>query len=174
MSRTASAVREFLSPGSIRRASIPPLEAGLRPNSRLDESPVLFGDAAGSGASGVSRGDITSEPDDVASWQGGLAISSGNTLFLLGKPHGNGSTPTSTTYGGPITAVRNSGDRLLLAVQGIGILGLDASGKSQSICAHDSVKRCVTDLAMVDDTLVVAVGSTVVACSSHFPRARCF
>jgi hypothetical protein len=160
MSRTSSAIREFLSPGSIRRASIPPLEAGLRPNSRLDDSPVLFGDADGSGASGVSRGDITSEPDDVAPWQGVLAISSGNTLTLQGPVN------NALHYEGPITALRSVGDRLLIAVEGVGIVGIDASGKPLTICEHHAVKRCVTDLAPIGDTLVVAIGSNVASANA--------
>ncbi|MCA1842875.1 MAG: hypothetical protein LC792_06720, partial [Actinobacteria bacterium] len=41
MNRTLQAVKEFLRPTSVRHHSLPPLEAGLRPNSRLDAAVPL-------------------------------------------------------------------------------------------------------------------------------------
>ena len=146
MARNTSPLMEWLRPGSVRRASIPPLEAGLRPNSRLDDSPVLLDDGGA--------------PQDVAFLRGVLHVSEGTRVARVT----GGRAETVAELGGAVGALRAAGDDLLVAVAGRGLVRVTSTGTVRDECTHDLVRQCVTDFAVLSDgTCVVAVGSTDVA-----------
>jgi hypothetical protein len=156
MTRSSVAIREFFRPGSIRRPSLPPLEAGLRPNSRLDEAVVV-----------LREDDV--EVDDLAAWNGGLVVSSSNRLLCRGGPGGD---TVLASFDGPITAFRVVGNQIVAAVEGTGLVAVDPSGSTHVLCTDDLVRRCVTDLAIVgggslaSGRFVIAVGSSELSASS--------
>jgi hypothetical protein len=156
MTRSSTAIREFLRPGSIRRPSLPPLEAGLRPNSRLDEAVVV-----------IREDDV--EVDDLAPWNGGLVASSGARLLCRG---GSGGDHLLASFDGPITALRVVGEQIVAAVEGTGLVTVDASGATHVLCTDELIRRCVTDLSLVgggsaaSGRFIVAVGSSELSASS--------
>jgi hypothetical protein len=149
MTRTTTAIREFLRPGSIRRPSLAPLEAGLRPNSRLDEASVVLQE------DGI-------EADDVVWWHGGLIASAGNRILRRG---GTGGNSELASFEGPVTAIRLIDEKLVVAIEGFGIMSVDAAGTTTTVCSDERVRQCVTDLQLVrgtslaDGQLIVCVGS---------------
>ena len=139
------AVREFIAPGSVRHTSIPPLEAGLRPNSRLDEAtPILSSPDA--------------ELDDIVVARERIFVSRGTELAELLA--GNESK-VIVDLDGPIGAIRACGENLVAVVDGVGLVAVDLDDEtSEVVCSDPLVVSCVTDLAVLDDgSFVVAIGS---------------
>ena len=146
MARNTSPLMEWLRPGAVRRASIPPLEAGLRPNSRLDDSPILLNDGA--------------TPQDVAFLHGVLYVSEGTRVARVA----DGRAEPLADLGGAVGALRIVGDDLIVAVAGRGLARVTSTGQVLDECNHDLIRQCVTDFAVLPDgTCIVAVGSTDVA-----------
>jgi hypothetical protein len=149
MNRSIASLREWFFPGSIARDYIPPLSGGLRPNDRLDRSQALLP------ATGW-------EPDDVlVTGRGHAVFSSGTGVWVL-----DGEEPRLLArFDGQVGSVEpwaNPGiDRVLVAVEGRGLVAVSLEGAVEDVCSDDAVRRCVTDLAVVGETVLVAVGSSV-------------
>jgi hypothetical protein len=148
VNRTLRAVKEFLRPASVSHHSLPPLEAGLRPNSRLDDARPL-----------TPSGEY--QADDVLAASGDqLWFSAGTGLLLWEK----GDVRPVADLGGPTGALAPYGDgTVVVAVEGRGLVTVGADGTVGDLCSDEAVRRCVTDVALrPDDGLVVTVGSTEV------------
>ena len=153
MARASTALLEWLRPGAVRRPSIRPLEAGLRPNSRLDESQTI-----------VTSPELT--PDDVAALGALVFVSSGDAILRLDDA---GTTPLASNLGGRVTAMRVVGSNLVAAVEGRGLIQVRADGTATDLSDNALVLRCVTDILGLKGAepsgsgeLLIAVGSTAV------------
>jgi hypothetical protein len=148
VNRTLQAVKEFLHPASVRHHSLPPLEAGLRPNSLLDDATQL-----------TPPGEY--EVDDVlATSADRLWFTAGTALLVWEK----GDVRTLADVGGAAGALAPYGDGgVVVAVEGRGLVAVVPDGTARDLCSDETVRRCVTDVAVrPDDGLVVTVGSTEV------------
>lgn len=145
MSSRWSAVKEWVRPESVDRQTVPPLDGGLRPNDDLD------------GAWTVLQCGEHDEPDDlVVLSDGRIVLSQGPTLLTVDP-----SQPTVVAeLPGRVTAIDADGDRVVAAVEGHGLVEVAPDGAVTTICAEESVRTCVTALAVEDQRVVVAVGST--------------
>jgi hypothetical protein len=135
-------VKELINPGWVRHPSVPPLEAGLRPNDKLDEASVIAGDF---------------EVDDlVVSAEGQVALSRGNEIHLL-----DGLTPRLVaTLDGEVTALAFSRQGLVAAVRDTGIVLVQRDGTWTVLHDDARLRHCVTAICSVgDDELAVTVGS---------------
>ncbi|MET9216155.1 MULTISPECIES: hypothetical protein [unclassified Nocardia] len=145
MNRTLSTLKEWLNPDWARHRTVPPFEAGLRPNRRLDEGAAL-----------LPAGDF--EPDDLLIRESGdVVFSSGDTVFTL---TGAVITPLAA-LGGQVGALLAVGASVIAAVDGVGLVNIDAAGAARDLCTDPLVASCVTDLALLPDgTVLVTVGSS--------------
>lgn len=145
MSSRLTTLKEWINPDWGRLRAVPPMDRGLRANMRLDEARRLVPDAGFA-------------PDDVVlTDDGDLVFTSGTTVVRLRDGEAN----TLVDTGQPVAALAAHGDRLLLAVEGRGVLSISPSGGVQEVCTDSSVRSCVTDLAVSGDgSLMVTVGST--------------
>jgi hypothetical protein len=148
VNRTLQSVKEFLRPASVKHHSLPPLEAGLRPNSRLDDAVPL-----------TPPGDH--EVDDVVAASPDRVWFTAGTAVLVWE---KGDVRPVADVGGPAGALAaSSGAGLVVAVEGRGLVAVDEEGATRDLCTDDTVRQCVTDLAVrPDGGLVVTVGSTEV------------
>jgi hypothetical protein len=149
VNRTLRAAKEFLRPASVSHHSLPPLEAGLRPNSRLEEAQPL-----------TPPGEL--EVDDV------LAVSPDRFWLTAGTwlhSWEKGEVRPVADLGGPAGAVVRQGDvTAVVAVEGRGLVSVTPDGTTRDLCGDDAVRRCVTDVAVrADGSLVITVGSTEAA-----------
>lgn len=144
MSRTLAVVKEWINPNWSQRRALPPMEAGLRPNRRLDEAEVV-----------LPPGDY--EPEDVVMASSGeVLFSSGNGLFELRA----GDVRTVAEFSSPVGSLTVAGTDVVAAVEGVGLVAVSTSGSTEELCTDPSVARCVTDLAALPDgSLLAAVGS---------------
>ncbi len=139
-----STALEFIAPGRMHRDAIPPLEAGLRPNTELDAAPVLatFEDRS---------------PDDVAPWDSGHLVSHGAHVTRVTA----GGTTMIATLPGKVTALAATTGGVLAAVDGHGISHVAYDGTVTSRWTDDRVRHHVTALAATgDDSAYVCIGST--------------
>lgn len=145
MNRALRGVKEWINPSWARHRSIPPFEAGLRPNRLLDEASVLLPEGS------------TIEPDDVAFLSSGdLVFSSGTGVFALS---GEGIVPIAD-FRGRAGALGVWGSELFVAVDGHGIMALGKGGSGRVVSDDPLLRNCVTDLAIQDDgNMLVTVGS---------------
>lgn len=146
MSRALQAVKEFVRPSSVHHRSLPPLEAGLRPNSRLDGAVPL-----------TPAGEH--EPDDVVMvGPGRMRFTAGTALLAWDE----GEVRMVADLAGPAGAMAADGDgRLVVAVEGRGLVAVADDGRVREVSSEVAVQRCVTDVAVrPDGSIVVAVGST--------------
>jgi hypothetical protein len=142
MNRTVASLKEWINPNWGIHRSVPPMEAGLRPNdwmsdatSRLPEKVV--------------------DVDAVATRAGTLYYSAGQFVHALNDP----SAPVD--LGDPVTAIAASPTRLVAAVSGRGLVEIASTG-TKMISEDHAVLRCVTDLAFgADDVIFATVGSAV-------------
>lgn len=144
MSRRLNAVKEWINPAWVRHASLPPMEAGLRPNSLLDHANPLLAD-------------LEREPDDVLiADDSKVVFSAGHELCELSS----GSVRTMADLGAPVGALVHHEDVVIASVDGRGLAAIDRDGKTTDLCDDPSL-RCMTDLAVLPDgSLLAAVGST--------------
>ncbi|MFJ5875379.1 MULTISPECIES: hypothetical protein [unclassified Streptomyces] len=149
MRRALSVIGEWINPGGARHRTVPPMEAGLRPNRRLDEARELLPEEG-------------HEPDDVVlTASGALFFSSGDTLFELradgpARPVAvlDGEIGTLLPYG----AGREEG--VVAAVEGVGLVTVHVTGATEPYCTDPLVTSCVTDAtSLPDGSLLVTVGS---------------
>lgn len=148
MNRTLATLREWIAPGRSPHHSVPPFEAGLRPNRRLDDAEPLLSAGA-------------HEPDDVLVRPGGeIVFSSGNTLFAL-----RDATPRPlAVLGGRTGALLDTGDALIVAVEGVGLVRVDDHGTAHDLCTDPLVATGVTDLTRLPDgALLATIGSVTPA-----------
>ena len=142
--RFFSGVKELLAPGSVRRNSIPPFEAGLRPNSRLDAAPRLLA---------VDE----YEPDSIVALPNGdLQFTAAGSVFQ----YSNGEVTEVANFGARASALDFDGESTVVAVEGRGLVAVDAYGYVSDVSTDPAVQNCVTDISIGDDgTLYVTVGS---------------
>ncbi|MFI7529281.1 hypothetical protein [Nocardia salmonicida] len=147
MNRTISALKEWLNPDWARHSTVPPFEAGLRPNRRLDEGETLLPDTE-------------FEPDDVVIRDSGeVVFSSGDSIFTLNE----GVVTPLVTLGGHVASLLAVQDRLVAAVEGVGLVTIDAAGTAHDLCTAPELAVCVTDLTLLPDGIVLAtIGSSAV------------
>jgi hypothetical protein len=145
VNRALQGVKEFLRPTSVKHHSLPPLEAGLRPNSRLEQAVPL-----------TPPGDY--EPDDVCVLEnGGLRFTAGTAVMAWES----GNVKELADVGGPAGPLVRRENELIVGVDGRGLVAVSESGQCTEICSDPAVQRSVTDLAVrPDGSLIVAVGST--------------
>jgi hypothetical protein len=144
MSRWRRDLLELISPGRVRRKAIPPLEAGLRPNTRLDEATVL----AALHPMGL---------DDVAMLDGNMVLSTGGFLSRLVED----GLQTFVELPGTAGALAGRGDSVAVAVEGHGLVEVTANGSVSVISQDPRLTTCVTALTALDDgSFLVCVGST--------------
>ena len=145
MSPALLGLREWISPSSVRRPSVPPMDAGLRPNDLLDKARELT--PAGQ-----------HEADDVA------VLPDGRVWFSAGSSVWSASARGSRVVaelGGPVGALAQDGDGVLAAVEGRGVLHVAGDGTVTESCVDPLVQHCVTALTVSSGTdLLVCVGST--------------
>jgi hypothetical protein len=137
MSRWGNTIAELISPGRVRHQSVPPLEAGLRPNSKLEEAAVL--------REGVEVDDLVLLPD------GDILLSHETSLSRLSDP----ASPIEA--GGPVTALLawRDGD-VIVAVEARGLVRVSPDGQITDVCTDDAVATCVTALAAAEDGTILA------------------
>lgn len=138
------ALLEFIAPHRVRRAAIPPLEAGLRPNTALDDAPVL-------------ARFTTEAPDDVVPWRDGVLVSHGSRLSVI---TGVGAPQPLVELSSTVSSLAATHDGAFAAVHGIGIVHVDHQGTVTERCTEPEVRRCITALTEADDgALLACVGS---------------
>ncbi|MEU4596011.1 hypothetical protein [Nocardia sp. NPDC023988] len=144
MNRTINAMKEWLNPDWARHRTVPPFEAGLRPNRRLDEGVTLLPD-------------VEFEPDDVRIRDNGAVVfSSGDSIFTLTE----GTVTRLVTLGGQVGSLLVADDRVVAAVEGVGLVTVDESGVATDLCTDPELAACVTDLTLLPDGVVLAtIGS---------------
>ncbi|MPZ62172.1 MAG: hypothetical protein GEU93_12930 [Propionibacteriales bacterium] len=145
MNRTLTAIKEWINPNWATHMSIPPMERGLRPNSRLDHAHAL-----------LTPGDY--EPEDL------LVLDSGAIWFSSGtaiQELKDGNVRTVAELGGPVGTLTKLNSDIVAAVEGRGLVSVSASESVSQLCSDTSVATCVTDLtALPDGSLLASVGST--------------
>lgn len=145
MSRRRDHLLEWITPGRVRRASIPPLEAGFRPNRRLDEGEVL-----GSFDPGAL--------DDVVVAGESLVIGVGTEL-LRRTPGGEFTTLVGLP--GPVTSMARADEALVVAVSGTGLVLTRPDRAIEILCDDVRVQENVTAITSAPDgSLLVCIGST--------------
>lgn len=145
MNRFLTGVKEWISPDSVAHSSVPPMDAGLRPNSLLDKASDLL--VAGE-----------HEPDDVTTLSSGRVwFSSGCSVWEL-KESGAEVVVDLPGQVGPMV-VRDDA-AVVAAVEGHGLVSLDRSGRVEDVCVDNLVGSCITDLTLLPDrTILATVGS---------------
>jgi hypothetical protein len=144
MSRTLTALKELVRPGAVTRSSLPPMEAGLRPNSLLDTAPTV------SGCPPHAPEDLLFRTD------GTLWCSAGTSLWSVGDPEARHLADLGSVVG-PIATLDGE---VLAAVEGRGLLLVGDDGTVTEWCTDPAVTSCVTDLTVLPGgEVLVAVGS---------------
>lgn len=126
MNRLLRGVVEWINPDLLRQVRPPLLEGGLRPNDHLDDAVVV--PAAPGSPTGIEfvGGDL------VVSGPAGLTwIATGDVVDIGGEP-------------GPIVG---AGDRVVAAVDGRGLVAVDAGGTTEVLCDDATVRHNVSALA---------------------------
>ena len=139
-----ASVKEFIAPGSVSRTSIPPFEAALRANSKLDEAQLVLESAE-------------HEPNSIVAIGGNsFRFSSGNSVFSY-----DGDVVTEQVrFDGSAGSLERIGADTVVAVEGRGLVLLDDAGNTTDLCTDDAVKSCITDLAAgPEGELYATVGS---------------
>ncbi|AHH17654.1 hypothetical protein NONO_c28640 [Nocardia nova SH22a] len=145
MNRTIATLAEWINPAWGRHRTVPPMDAGLRANRRLDEAAEL-----------LTPG--TCEPDDVVvTDSGALLFSTGHRIVELS----GGQPRTLAECPGPVGSLVCRGGAVIAAVEGTGLVAVEtASGTVTELCTDQVVSTCVTDLAVLPDgTVLATVGS---------------
>ncbi|QKT08822.1 hypothetical protein HUN08_17625 [Gordonia sp. X0973] len=149
MSGMLDTLKEWVNPNWGHHRTVPPMDAGLRLNTRLDDAKDLLGDRE-------------THPDDVLrDAAGDLVFTVGSVVYSLA----GGQVRRIVDAGSPITAIAADGTRIVAAVSGRGIVSIapsggDAGGVVDDLCTDEILRDCVTALAAAGDgKLYAAVGS---------------
>jgi hypothetical protein len=133
-------VRELVSPGSVRHRSLRPMEAGLRPDSRLDDAVLLTEPGA-------------FEPECVAVLGGSVVFSQGSAVHRLDP----GAPPRPLVeLGGEVAALAVDGATLVASVVGRGVVRVDAGGAVSEISTDTRLRTGLTDLCVGDGGRIFA------------------
>jgi len=131
-------LRELVRPGSVRRRSLRPMEAGLRPDSRLDDAVLLTEPGA-------------FEPECVAVLGDDIVFGHGSAVFRLGVgPH------HVVDLGGEVAALTSQGTDVVASVVGRGVVRIGASGDVVEISADERLRTGITDLCAAEDGRIFA------------------
>ena len=144
MNRKLRSIQEFLAPGTVSHSSLPPMEAGLRPNADLESAREV-----------TEKGSY--EPEDVIWASPGVAwFTSGMSVFETTEA----GIRKVADLGGPGGSIELFGGLIVIAVEGRGLVSVDPDGGVRELCNAESVLKCVTDMAaLTDGTLLVTIGS---------------
>lgn len=134
---------ELVNPNWVRHSTVPPLEAGLRPNTLLDTAdPLLPGFEA---------------DDAVVLADGSVAFSSGSEVHVLRHDVGLG---PFATFDGTVLAITARGAEVVAAVEGRGLVTIAATGQVADLNSSAVLRTCVTALSALPDGRVAAtIGS---------------
>jgi hypothetical protein len=134
---------EFIRPDSVRRATIPPLEAGLRPNDAIDEAQLAATDLG--------------QVDDLVVWNGITVIASGSQVVFLDASGGR----TTTALAGRVMALAAGTRFLYAAVEGVGLISLGAGGSSPAVVVGsvDLHTNVTALLELAENDVLAAVGA---------------
>jgi len=134
---------ELVNPNWVRHSSVPPLEAGLRPNNLLDTARVALS---------------SFEVDDIALLDGGaVAMSHGREVYVMLDASDPG---LLASFDGAVMALGTHAGAVLAAVEGRGLVQIGLSGQVTDLCQDDLMKHCVTAVCgLVDGGVAVAIGS---------------
>lgn len=136
-------LKELVNPNWVRHPTVPPFEAGLRPNKLLDEARVV--------QSSFEADDAAVLPD------GSVALSSGRSVHLF---QGEGSLDLLVSFEGTVMALAARSGEIVAAVEGRGLVQIDVGGKVTDLSQDESLRSCVTSICALDDgRLAVTVGS---------------
>lgn len=155
MSGAVNALLEWANPAWGRHRAVPRMEAGLRPNLRLDEATEL-----------VPAGDH--QPDDiVVTTTGAVLFSDGRQVFELrdGRP------AAFAGLDGDVAALAADRAGVLAAVEGHGIVRISTAGTVEDVCTAESVRTCVTALAPTPDGAVLATIGSLTVSRTDWARA---
>lgn len=144
MNRTIATLAEWINPAWGKHRTVPPMDAGLRPNRRLDEARELLAN------------DVYAPEDVVITASGAVLFGSGNSLFSLR----DGEVRILADLPGPVGTLVCRGSAVIAGVEGTGLVAVDMSGTVTDLCTDPVVATCVTDLAVLPDgSLIGTVGS---------------
>jgi hypothetical protein len=139
-----TAIKEWINPAWGTHRTVPPMEAGLRPNNRLDAAREMLP------AGGPS-------PDAVVVIGRRLLFSSGSAVHEVRGAE----VVTLAEVDGPVTALAVLGHSVLAAVEGVGLVVINTDGRVREHVSDPSVRSCVTDLAVnADGRVLASVGSS--------------
>ena len=133
-------VREIVRPGSVRHRSLRPMEAGLRPDSRLDDALLLT-------EPGVF------EPECLAVVGSDLVFGHGSALYRVG---GSALPQLFIDLGGEVAALAGDGAELVASVVGRGVVRVAASGAVSEISTDARLHSGLTDLCIAEDGRIFA------------------
>lgn len=151
MGRLMTGVREFLAPSSVQNVSVPPFEAGLRPNSLLDECRAV---------------DVSSTPDDLVVINGRIVMACGSSIRTVTA----GNESTLCEFSGLVTALATDGAEVIAAVEGHGLVAVDEAGAHRVVCAADDVQVGVTAIAASQGRILACIGARGMV-ASMWPEA---
>lgn len=138
-------LKEWINPSWGRHRTVPPMEAGLRPNDLLERAEVRF----------AGRDDVV--PDDIVALDGRIFFSSAAEIRELGDA-GSG---LIARFDGTVTALAVGQGGLVAAVEGRGLMQVAPDGGVRELSAEEATRSCVTDISVRDDgTVLLSIGST--------------
>jgi hypothetical protein len=139
-------VREFVNPSSVPHSSVPPFEAGLRPNSLLDNARQLLG---------VGPGYV---PEDLAvAADGRLLFTSGDGLYEVKDVDVE---KLASWDGAAAGAVTLTAAGAVVAIEGRGLFIVSSKGEVHPVCEDPIVQHSVTDVTSIsEDDFLVTVGT---------------
>lgn len=127
-------LQELVRPGSIRRNSLRPMEAGLRPDSRLDDAALL-----------TEPGEL--EPECLAVLGGDVYFGAGDAVHRLEE----GASERVVDLGGEVAALASDGSELIASVVGRGLVRIGTSGTATEISTDARLHSGLTDLCVGED-----------------------
>ena len=143
MSGFGTTLKELINPSWVRHNAVPPLEAGLRPNQKLDRAELV--------AESFEVFDMVALPD------GSVAMAHDDELYrfrdgVVGE--------VIARLDGAVTALAVVGSTLVAAVHGRGLVDVGTDGQVTTRSDDPRLFSCVTAMSgLPDGSLAVTVGS---------------